>query len=210
MREIQDKALLDSYLRRFCIDSFFDTPDLPFRLYEYEVGELMNVLHPSGEYLKFLVEGAVTIYGVRPDGRREFLQKGGNCFEVLGDMEFCGYHEEAHLQEVTVQVRTVELPLLRVREQLWQDNRFLLHLIQTVGRKMSATSAFRALVRGDCLEELLVNYLRYECPDHRITSVEDTAFRLNYSRAHLQRVLRELTQTGVLKKQGKGTYHLIK
>ena len=34
MREIRDPQLLEHYIRKFHIRSFFDTQDLPFRLYE--------------------------------------------------------------------------------------------------------------------------------------------------------------------------------
>ena len=50
--------------------------------------------------------------------------------------------------------------------------------------------------------------MRYQRPDHTIMGVEDTAFRLNYSRRQLQRVLRKLTAEGIVKKISKGRYKL--
>ena len=46
MREIRDPELLEHYIRTYHIRSFFDTQDLPFRLYEYAPGEMINVVHP--------------------------------------------------------------------------------------------------------------------------------------------------------------------
>lgn len=206
MKELMDKALLREYLQKFHIDALFDTPDLPFRLYEYAPGELVNILHPTSEYLKFTVEGAFRSYLICPDGRCTFFTEHRNTFFVIGDLDFCGCCADKFYQEVLEPLRTVELPLLNLRETLLNDNRFLRHLVRRVGQKMSACSQF---ADNSNLEDTLLYYLRQECPDHRITRVEDTALRLNYSRSQLQRVLRNLTARGVLEKRGKGTYQLI-
>jgi len=58
MQEVQNKEQLEFYLEKHHIRELFDTPNLPFRLYRYEVGEMMNILHPGQEYLKFIVEGS--------------------------------------------------------------------------------------------------------------------------------------------------------
>lgn len=209
MKEIQDKALLTHYLQQFHIESFFDTPGLPFHVYEYETGEFLNTIHSPKDYLKFIVEGSFKIYEICSDGSYYFLAENRNHFEVLGDLEFCGYQEDNHFQEVLERIRTVELPLLNIRECLWQDNRFLQHLIRYICKKVTVTDHFHASLRNGSLEDVLLYYMRADCPDHRITSVEDTAFRLSYSRSQLQRILRKLTAQGILEKEGRGTYRLV-
>ena len=205
MREIQDQELLDRYLKRYNIEALFNTPDLPFHLYEYDQGELMNVLHPTTEYLKFVVEGSFRGYSINSEGKYAFGAKAINAFYVQGDLEFCGFRNASHYDEVVEKVLTIELPLHTLRETLLNDNRFLRHLIHRIGTKLAAES--HMLMRTS-LEDSLLYYLRNMCPDHRITSVEDTALRLNYSRSQLQRVLRDLTSRGILEKQGKGAYQL--
>lgn len=205
MKELHDVALLARYITRYHIDALFDTPDLHFVLYEYEPGEIMNLHRSTTEYLKFVVEGSFRNYSINPDGGYAFGAKRNNAFYVLGDLEFCGFWNEANQHEAVDTVRTVELPLHNLREVLLNDNRFLRHLIRSIGSKLSAGSH---MMVSTSLEESLLYYLRNECPDHRITSVEDTAFRLNYSRSQLQRVLRDLTSRGILEKQGKGTYQM--
>lgn len=61
MREIRDPELLEHYIHKFHIRSFFDTRDLPFRLYEYAPGEMINIVHPLQESIKFFVEGVLII-----------------------------------------------------------------------------------------------------------------------------------------------------
>ena len=113
---------------------------------------------------------------VCPDGRYAFVSDHPNSFYVLGDLDFCGCCADQFYQEVVETLRTVELPLLPLRETLLNDNRFLRHLIRRMGKEMAACSQF---VDSASLEDSLLYYLRQECPDHRITRVEDTAFRLN-------------------------------
>jgi CRP-like cAMP-binding protein len=208
MREILDAQLLTVYLNRYHIPSIFSTENLPFRLYEFEEGELLNLVHPPKDFLKFIVEGSVRIYSLSPHGNRQFLAENRDGFEILGDLEFCGAVQENHYQEVISTVRTIELPLRTVREQLWQDNTFLRWLLRRIGTKLSMTTFFRN--PGQTLEENLLQYMRYECANHCISSVEETAMRLNYSRAQLQRVLRDLSAKGILQKEGRGMYRLLR
>lgn len=205
MHEIQDKKLLQLYLEQFGISRCFDTPGLPFRLYCYEPGEMMNILRPTREYLKFVVEGSFDLYAVRADGTRHMIHHSdGFCF--LGDLEFCGKEVGLRYQEVTRQVRAVELPLEPLRPQLTQDVRFLNYLLDVMSTKFAGTSMDMGAFSD--LTEALLYYIRYQCPGKTITNVGQTAFRLNYSLRQTQRVLRELTQRGILRKTGKGNYIL--
>lgn len=205
MQEIQDKKKLAYYLEKYGITQLFDTPDLPFRLYCYEAGEMMNILRPTRENLKFVVEGSFDLYAVRRDGVRHMIYHSeGFCF--LGDLEFCGRDPGMRYQEVTGRVYTVELPLEQLRPRLRQDVRFLNFLLD----EMSDKFADMAVDMGSFsdLTEKLLYHIRFQCPGQAITNVGETAFRLNYSLRQTQRVLRELTRRGLLRKTGKGRYEL--
>jgi len=205
MQEIRNPQKRETYLEKFHIRELFDTRDLPFRLYCYEVGEMMNILRPTREYLKFVVEGSFDLYAIREDGVRHLVR----CcegFTFLGDLEFCGKDAGMRYQEVTRTVYTIELPLEALRPTLQQDVRFLNFLLDTVSTKLAGTSM--DLVGFSDLRERLLYYIRYECPDQTLTNVGQTAFRLNYSLRQTQRVLQELTRDGVLTRKGKGHYTL--
>lgn len=206
MQEIQDSKRLYDYLNKYHIRELFDTRDLPFRLYRYEVGEMLNMLRPTKEYLKFVIEGSFDLYAVRADGVRHMVRR---CegFTFLGDLEFCGKDAGMRYQEVTQTVYSIELPLDALRPRLQQDVRFLNFLLDTMSTKFAGTSM--DLADFSDLREALLYHIRYQCPNQTITSVSQTAFRLNYSLRQTQRVLRELTREGLLKKIGKGYYMLI-
>ena len=205
MQEIRDQERLETYLNRYAIRDLFDTPVLPFRLYRYEVGEMMNILRPTTESLKFVVEGSFDLYAVRADGVRHMVFR-SEGFTFLGDLEFCGRDAGMRYQEVTRTVYAVELPLESLKPKLQQDVRFLNYLLDTMSRKFADT--VMDLGAFPDLTEALLYHIRYRCPDQTITNVGQTAFRLNYSLRQTQRVLRELTRQGILRKTGKGTYTL--
>lgn len=206
MRQIFDTVLLQHYLNQYHIPSFFDTTDLPFQLWEYAPGEMMNLLHKPEEYLKFVVAGSFQICEVRSDGSWYPLLQMENQFVLLGDMEFCGYWKDNHYQQVTQQVLTVELPLHQLHPVLMNDCTFLRYLLGAFCGKLAQ---WQNALDGCTLEEKLLHYLRTECPQGTLTAVEDTASRLHYSRSQLQRVLRDLTQRGILLRVKKGQYRLV-
>ena len=205
MREIRDPELLEHYIRKFHIRSFIDTRELPFRLYEYAPGEMINVVHPMEVSIKFIVEGVFDHYKIQEDGS-PYLIAHCDGFGFMGDLAFCRRLPQNRYQEVIETVRAVELPLEPLRSTLENDNRFLRFLLDTMAQRMTMSMH----IRSDMVsaEHALIAYLRWRCPDHTITNVTETAFHLNYSRRQLQRVLKELTEKGILEKTGKGRYIL--
>jgi CRP-like cAMP-binding protein len=205
MREIRDPELLEHYIRKFHIRSFFDTQDLPFRLYEYAPGEMINVVHPLEESIKFFVEGVFDHYTLLEDGT-PYLIFHCDSFGFMGDLAFCRRQPQNRYQEVIETVRAVELPLEPLRPVLEQDNRFLRFLLDSMARQMTISMH----IRSDMVsaEQALLSYLRWRCPNHTITNVTEAAFHMNYSRRQLQRVLKSLTDNGTLIRTGKGHYTL--
>ena len=205
MREIRDEALLEQYIRKYHIRSFFDTTELPFRLYEYAPGEMINIVHPMEESIKFIVEGVFDHYKIQEDGSSYLI---AHCvgFGFMGDLAFCGRQPPGRYQEVIETVRAVELPLEKMRSILENDNRFLRFLLDTMAQRMTASMHIRSDMTS--AEKALLAYLRWRCPNHTITNVTEAAFHMNYSRRQIQRALKELLEQGRLIRLGKGCYVL--
>ena len=206
MKELRDPELLKGYLEKFHIPSLFDTRELPFRLYEYAPGEMINIVHPMEQTMKFFVEGVFDHYTLLEDGT-PYLIAHCDGFGFMGDLAFCRRQPQNRYQEVIETVRAVELPLESLRPVLEQDNRFLRFLLATMAQRMTQSQYVR--VSENSARQALLAHLRWACPDHAITNVGDTAYRLNFSRRQLQRVLRDLTREGVLEKTGKGCYRMV-
>lgn len=206
MKELRDDTLLKQYLAKHQIEQLFDTKDLPFRLCQYDRGEILNFIKDSNHYLHFLVSGAVHIYAVRKDGSNYplcYLEE----FTLLGDMEFCGEKSSSLLVEVSKRAVCVELPLYKYRDILLNDNTFLRYLLHSVAHKMALFSQSEASYSS--LEEKLLHYLKYDCPSQTLQGVEAAAIHLRCSRRQLQRVLKSLTERGIVEKTAKGVYRLL-
>ena len=205
MKQVHDEKMLERYINRYHINEIFDTKNLTFRLYQYERGEILNYNRDFSNHLQFLVSGAVQIYSIRGDGSRYPLCL-LNDFTLLGDMEFCGETSLPFLVEATRKVMCIELPLYDFRNALLNDNAFLRFLLRSVGHKMALFTQSEAAFTS--LEEKLLHFLKYDCPDHQFQGVEATAIQLRCSRRQLQRLLKSLTEKGIIEKRGKGIYRL--
>ncbi len=206
MHEIHDPALLERYLEKHSIPSFFDSPDLPFRLFEYGAGEIMNLLHPNERYFKFVVDGVVDLYAILPSGEMHMIHRSSG-FGCLGYLEFCGQETPERCQEVLETVRTVELEVAPLRARLEEDVTFLRYLNRTMAQLLTFSLPLHPEFAS--LEDALLAHIHWHCPDRIIRNVEQTAARLNHSRRQLQRVLKSLTERGVLEKMGRGCYRLV-
>ena len=203
MKLLQNPALLEKYLAQYEIPQKFDPPGLPFCLWEYERGEILNSIKDPGQVLRFLVSGTIQIYAVRADGSRYPLSH-SDSFTLLGDMEFCGENSLPFLVEAMSRVRCVELPLFACREALFHDSTFLRGLLGSVAHKVALFA--QSYASYSRLEEKLLACLRQDGGSFR--GVEPLAVRLHCSRRQLQRLLKSLTERGILEKTGRGTYRL--
>ncbi len=207
MTECLDPGLLEKYLKKYKLRELFDTKDLPFRLYRYEVGEMMNIAHPQEQYLKFLVDGCVAMYTVSIDGSvKQLLEEKAPAF--WGEVEICGRSFSNHYHEVLKTAYCIELPLEPLRDILWNDLTFMQYL---VGRMSESIYLATGIIENmtDDLETRLLYHLRHNCPDKTMSGMESTAQYLQCSRRQLQRVVKKLTDNGQLEKNGWGTYSLI-
>ena len=121
-------------------------------------------------------------------------------------MEFCGETSLPFLVEATKKVMCIELPLYDFKNILLNDNTFLRFLLRSVGHKMALFTESEASFSN--LEEKLLHFLKYDCPDHQFQGVEATVIQLRCSRRQLQRLLKSLTERQIIEKKGKGIYRL--
>ena len=96
--------------------------------------------------------------------------------------------------------------MLEVRQKLWNDNRFLRHLLHYITKRNTARD-FIESNRYSTIEKRILRYLEYESSTHTLTGVEAIAFHLRCSRSQVQRALKKLLETGQIQKIGKGSYN---
>ena len=206
MKEILDEQLKCNYMKKYQIEKIFDTPDLEFQLIKYEAGEFMSSKRSPLKYLKFIVKGTWDIYSMDKEGKTHLI-KHVDTFAIMGDVEFFSGIETGNLQKASEDVLSMELDMDKYKHMLFQDNAFLRFLCHSMTQKLINTTNDMRMYNK--LEEQLIHYMRYECQDSRLVSIEETAFRLNRSRRQLQRVLKKLTENQVICKESRGCYRLL-
>ena len=87
---------------------------------------------------------------------------------------------------------------------LESDVTFLHYLLRSLTDKLKHST--RTETTGGSLEDRLLHWMDKSCPDGTLTHMGETAALLHCSTRQLQRVLRHLTETGVLRRVGKGIY----
>ena len=206
MVECKDGKLMEKYMKKYAIRENFSTPDLPFHMYRYEVGEMMNVIHPQEQYLKFIVDGRIGVDAVDDDGNLERIVE-ETAFVYFGEVEILGRSFSNHFHEVLETVYSIELPWEPLRDVLWNDLKFLQFLVKHMSRTIYIATNSMAESSED-VQSRLLRYIKTECENNTFSGMEATAKRLRCSRRQLQRVVSFLIDRGVLIKSGWGTYSL--
>ena len=203
MRYLIDPAKIQALLDRFAIPSLFSTKDLLFSLVEYQPGEFLTSPNQETDRLLFLVQGTVAIRSIRSDGS-EYVLTSGDRFSMLGDVEFVTKKLPFFYAQASTTVLALTLPLGPYAAALEQDVPFLHFLLRSVTEKLEQSSHAEAI--GGTLEERLLHWMNGHCPNGTLTQIGQTAALLHCSTRQLQRVLRHLTEAGVLRHMGKGVY----
>ncbi len=205
MKEIADKKFIDECIKRNHITSHLKDKGIEFRAFRYECGEIISNMMEVVTFIQFIINGSIDIYYIRYDGTKSSVRH-IDTFTVLGDVELYGNKEADFFVEASSEVLCLALPLEKYREKLINDNEFLRFLLKSLSRKFIffAQSQYRFAT----LEEKFLYYIKEECEDNMITSVEDTVFQMRCSRRQLQRVLKKLTDEKIIIKTGKGCYRL--
>ena len=207
MTEIKEPEIIEKYLSKYNIRGLFDTPNLPFQLIRYETGEMVNQYRPQEKYLKFIVEGTVAadeldIYG---NTKRLMIE---SDLAFWGEVEICGRSFPNHLHEALETLYCIELPLEPLRDILFQDLKFMQYLVTRMSYSIYMLTNTIAYVNYS-IEDRLIYYAKYMCPNHTFSGMELTAKNLQCSRRQLQRVINKLLTENRLIKTGWGTYQLI-
>lgn len=203
MRYISDAALTRQLLDEWDIPALFSTPNLNFSLVEYQPGEYLTAPYTKTDRLLFLVRGTVSIRSIRMDGS-EYVLRSGDRFTLLGDVEFVTKQLPSFWAQASTPVLALALPLGFYADKLESDVTFLHYLLRSLTDKLMHST--RTEASGGNLEERLLRWMDGSCPDGTLTHMGETAALLHCSTRQLQRVLRHLTETGVLRRVGKGIY----
>ncbi len=207
MQKIEEREIVESWIRQGNIRAYFDTPDLQFQGYRYEKREFLSGPDIPFEKLLFLVEGSFQIYGIRENGSISPVSQGKSP-ALIGDVEFQNKGISPFYARASTPVCCLALSVTEYREQLERDLKFLHLLLASYGEKLQEIST--AITMAPTVEQRLLLYLEQAGPEAELRGIEPATMQLQCSRRQLQRVLKTLCEEGALQRVGKGRYRLAK
>lgn len=206
MKRIYDQAQITSLLEKTGARNHFDTPGLVFQAFCYEKGEYITAPGQRLDWLLFIAQGTVRIYGIHENGALlpvDQLKKPA----LIGDLEYAEDGYSFFFAEAATQVTCLALPVSAYRAQLDKDVRFLHTLLNSYAYKLKIFSAIN--ITSISIEERVLLYMKTACPQHELNGIENAVLQLRCSRRQLQRVLCKLCNENLIQKVGKGRYRLL-
>lgn len=205
MKRIYDKELVNQYIKKYNINSLFESKNLPFYLMQYEKDEKIIVPLEHTKYLLFIVEGTISIYSIRQDGSQYSISC-SNDFTLLGDVEFINKDYPLFFAEAKSQVTALCLSIEDNKAILEKDTIFLHYLLKSLVKKLKLSADNDA--KFISLEEKLIHYIKYSCPNETLMHIEKASLNLHCSRRQLQRILKKLVDEKIIIRLKKGVYKL--
>lgn len=205
MKENKDINYINELILTSDILRHLQSQEINFKLYEFSNGEILINMLEKSKFIYFVMQGVIKIYGIRDDGSMYPIRYIDE-FVVVGDIELCRKEKSPFLVESCGKTLCLAISLKENRRKLLQDNYFMEYIIESLSNKLALFVEYE--VKFISLEEKLINYMRYECEDNMIKSVEKTTVQLKCSRRQLQRILKKLVEYGTIIKLSKGCYRL--
>jgi CRP-like cAMP-binding protein len=203
MEIINDKALLNRFLKEHHIDAFFSSCQPRFTLLRYWPGEMLTTPFAPSQYLQFIIRGELLLYDMPTENSTVSLQTSHQEIRMIGDMELLDVDFVPFFVEAKSKVITAALYLEQYRERLLSDPVFLLHLCRCLANKLNG--AVVSSRSGSLRQRVCMSLQNAQCGD-AISNIARLARSLNVSPRQLLRVLKELCGEGYLEHPGKGIY----
>lgn len=211
MKTIHDKKLLQSYIKKYGIDEFFEK-DLSEHmiLQHYDKGEDILVTSDLMEYFYFIVDGKAKIF-LRQENGKSTLLRFARPLSELGSMEFLGDRFVGSCVQSLYGTTVIKIPFVILDRYAIDDANFLKYIIKGLSHKLSTQSKTHSLNTTYPFKNRFASYL---ISITRVSLVErideitidqfgDLATFLGTSYRHLSRVVRELEGDGIIKKEKK-------
>ncbi|MBE9916695.1 cyclic nucleotide-binding domain-containing protein [Paenibacillus donghaensis] len=215
MKIIHHKQQLHAKLDEFDIASLFTSKDgIPFELRSYDEGEIVLEEGDSMDALLFLVEGKVKISSSVQTGK-SLLLRFCEPFAVMGDIELIQKVGVQSQVEAVCPTQCIAIPFTYIEEHLMLDPKFLMSLLKEVTYKLqTCTTASRVNLLAS-VENRFASYLLTTLQEKnnfgkeiRTTNTQEIADLIGTTSRHLNRVILNLTEQGVIYRERDTIYIL--
>lgn len=206
MEIINDKALLERFLKEHQIEACFSSCRPRFLLLRYRPGELLTTPFTPSEYLQFIIRGEVLLYDMPNEDSSVSLQTSHQAVRLIGDMELLDVDFVPFFVEAKTEVYTAALSLKQYREALLQDPVFLQRVCRDLAEKLRSATDVTLHVG---LRAKLAAYVERCGPGFQIRGVARLAELLNVSERQMIRVLKAFCAEGRLEHEKAGVYRVL-
>jgi len=211
MREIRDSNLLEHYLIQHDLKEVFHEPLRPLlSLYGFEPGEALCSQGAKADMLYVLVKGKIKIYTTSPEGRTLVISF-KNPPEVVGDIEYIRDLNIINTVEAVSPVTVIGINGKMLKRYGDDHAPLLRFMLDIITKKFYVKSDFLSFNLMYPVEVRLASYLLSVCYDEsdvafkgRLATSEltDTANLIGTSYRHLNRVIRKLSEEGLVERSG--------
>ncbi|WP_413303620.1 cyclic nucleotide-binding domain-containing protein [Bacillus sp. 1P10SD] len=208
MKEIKDRAQLQSFIEEYQMESIFNQQLLPYlSLYSFEEGELICSQGEPSEYLYVLVKGKVKIYTNSAEGKTLILSF-KTPLEVIGDLEYVQGIDFVNTVEAVSSVSMIGIHHRWLKKYAKDHSPFLQFLLEIITKKFHVKSKSMSLTIMYPVEVRLASYLMSVSLDESVSlnksqiriNIKDTANLIGTSYRHLNRVIAQLCEDGLIER----------
>ncbi len=210
MKRIYDKTLLERYIRQFGIDALFESDMRPYMsLFSYDRGECICNNGDVMEYFYFNVKGKLKIYTLMENGK-SLLLRFNKPLSILGEVEFLsGYRVKCNVDSLN-EALLIGIRMEDIHKYAGNDPTFLKYVIQCLGYKLYTISNTTSINLLFPLEKRFASYMISIASDEttlqrqneiKTSNMIEMATLLGTSYRHLNRVMRELADQGIISKK---------
>ena len=206
MEIINDKALLERFLKEHHIETYFSVCHPRFTLLRFRPGELLTTPFSPSQYLQFIIRGELLLYDMPSEDSSVSLQTSHQAVRLIGDMELLDVDFVPFFVEAKTEVYTAALPLDQYRESLLRDPVFLKRVCHDLAEKLRSATDVSMHIG---LRAKLGAYIERCGPGFEIRGVARLAELLNVSERQMIRVLKTFCEEGRLRHEKAGVYRVL-
>ncbi len=204
MEKVENNSLFNKYVSETKILEIF-SHDMSNKmdLFSFKKGDILITEGECSDYLFFLVSGKMKVFSHSSSGKVMFVSY-FRSLQILG--ETCSLWRK--IPTATVQATTngycLGISLVRYRETLLNDVKFLRYTCMNLGERLSFMNSNTCITMFDSLESRLASFILKNSKDNIFHyNLTECAELLCTSYRHLLRVLNSFCNNGKLNKSGK-------
>ncbi|MDN4074080.1 Crp/Fnr family transcriptional regulator [Fictibacillus terranigra] len=213
MKEIKNREQLNSFMRAYKIDCLFNPQLMPhLKLYQFNRGENICSQGEPSEYLYVLVKGKVKVFTTSPEGKTLILSF-KTPLELIGDIEYVRGTDTVNTVEAVSPVTMIGVHQRWLKKYASEDSAFLQFLLKIITDKFYVKSNSLRFNLLYPVEVRLASYLLSVSFDesnslltgqHSAGSLKDAANLIGTSYRHMNRVIRQFCNEGLVDRNSKG------